>query len=150
MAPEGAKIAPKCTYPFATVYPAIYCRKQFDVNNYITFRWRSNLTKLQQKCIRMGITIFKMFIWGGILSDIRLELARRRKTKFPTVYATIGAEVTGQLRVNGKLRPLRCCPLEDQLFALKRKHKVHKYVNIAVVCMAIVNLSILNMCDRSL
>ena len=23
-----------------------------------------------QKCIRMGIAIFKIFIWGGILSDI--------------------------------------------------------------------------------
>ena len=47
------------------------------------------------KCIRMGITIFKIFIWGGILSDIRSEtgftapLARRRKTKFLTVYPTI-------------------------------------------------------------
>ena len=51
-------------------------------------------TKLQ-KCIRMGIAIFKIFIWGGIESDIRSEitftapLARRRKTKFPTVYPTI-------------------------------------------------------------
>ena len=27
-----------------------------------------------QKCIRIGITIFKIFIWGGISSDIRLEI----------------------------------------------------------------------------
>ena len=27
-----------------------------------------------QKCIRMGITTFKIFIWGGILSDIRSEI----------------------------------------------------------------------------
>ena len=30
-------------------------------------------TKLQ-KCIRMGMTIFKTFIWGGILSDIGSEI----------------------------------------------------------------------------
>ena len=24
---------------FATVYPVIYCRKQLDVINYVTFRW---------------------------------------------------------------------------------------------------------------
>ena len=51
-------------------------------------------TKLQ-KCIRMGITIFKNFIWGGISSDIQLEitfdgsLASQRKTKVPTVYPAI-------------------------------------------------------------
>ena len=27
-----------------------------------------------QKCIRMGITIFKFFIWGGISLDIRSEI----------------------------------------------------------------------------
>ena len=30
-------------------------------------------TKLQ-KCIRMGITIFKMFMWGGISWDIGSEI----------------------------------------------------------------------------
>ena len=30
-------------------------------------------TKLH-KCIRIGITIFKFFIWGGISSDIRSEI----------------------------------------------------------------------------
>ena len=68
---------------FATVYPAIYCRKQFDVINYVTFRWMTCgimlfatlqfETKLQ-KYIRMGITIFKIYIWGGISSDIRSEI----------------------------------------------------------------------------
>ena len=43
----------------------------------------------------MGITKFKLFIWGGILSDLRSEitfkapLAFRRKTKFLTVYLMI-------------------------------------------------------------
>ena len=37
-----------------------------------------------QKSIRMEITIFKIFIWGGISSDIR-----PCKTIFPTVYPTI-------------------------------------------------------------
>ena len=37
----------------------------------------------------MGITIFKMFILGGISSDIQSEITFRRKTKFPTVYPTI-------------------------------------------------------------
>ena len=27
-----------------------------------------------QKCIRMGITIFKIFTWGGISSDIRSDI----------------------------------------------------------------------------
>ena len=27
-----------------------------------------------QKCIRMGITIFKIFLWGGISSNIRSEI----------------------------------------------------------------------------
>ena len=27
-----------------------------------------------QECIRMGITIFTIFIWGGILSDIQSEI----------------------------------------------------------------------------
>ena len=26
------------------------------------------------KCIRMGITVLKIFIWGSILSDIRSEI----------------------------------------------------------------------------
>ena len=44
--------------------------------------------KKLQKCIRMGITKFKIFIWGGISSDISSEIrfynsARvRRKTEF--------------------------------------------------------------------
>ena len=43
----------------------------------------------------MGITIFKIFIFGDISSDIRSEitftapLVRRRKTIYPTVYPTI-------------------------------------------------------------
>ena len=43
----------------------------------------------------MGITIFKIFIWGGISSDILQKsrftalLMHRRKTKFPAVYPTI-------------------------------------------------------------
>ena len=35
----------------------------------------------------MGITIFKIFIWGGISSDIRSEITF--KTKFRAVYPTI-------------------------------------------------------------
>ena len=67
----------------ATVYPAIYGRKKFDVINYVTFRRMTcgfvRLATLQfetklQKCIRMGISIFKFLIWGGISSDIRLEI----------------------------------------------------------------------------
>ena len=27
-----------------------------------------------QKCIRMGIFMFKNFVWGGILSDFRSEI----------------------------------------------------------------------------
>ena len=67
---------------FVTVHTAIYCRKQFDVINYVTFRWMTCgimwLAMLQfetklQKFIRMGIIILKIFIWGGISSDIHSE-----------------------------------------------------------------------------
>ena len=67
----------------ATVYPAIYCRRQFDVINYVILRWMTcGITRLAtlkfetklQKCIRMEITIFKIFIWGSISSDIRSKI----------------------------------------------------------------------------
>ena len=66
-----------------TVYPAIYCRILFDVINFVTFRWMMcgfmRLATLQyktkiQKCIRMGIIIFKILILGGISLDIRSEI----------------------------------------------------------------------------
>ena len=46
-------------------------------------------------CIRMGITIFKMFIWElycqihGRKAHFTVPLTGLRKTKFPTVYGTI-------------------------------------------------------------
>ena len=54
-----------------------------------------------------------------------------------------GAEVTGQLRVNGEIRHLRRCTLEDQSLALKRKHRVHKYVNTETIFVYIIKLFIL-------
>ena len=43
----------------------------------------------------------------------------------PPVWINIHTQgVTGQLQVNGKLRHLRCCTLEDQSLDLKRKHRV--------------------------
>ena len=68
---------------FATVYPAIYCQKYIDVINYVTFRWMKCsfmwISTFQyeiklQKCIRIGMTIFKILIWGGISADIRWEI----------------------------------------------------------------------------
>ena len=56
---------------------------------------------------------------------------------------TQGAEVNGQLRVNGKLWHLRRRTLEDQSLALKRKYRVHKYVNTATICVSVMNLFIL-------
>ena len=62
---------------FVTVYTAIYCRKYFKVINYFTFRYMACgfmvlvMLKIEIKlpeCIRMGITIFKSFIWGDIPS----------------------------------------------------------------------------------
>ena len=56
------------TLKFGTVYPAIYCLKYFDIINNVTYRWMMcdfmQLAMLQfemrlQKCIRMGINIFK-------------------------------------------------------------------------------------------
>ena len=64
----------------------IYCQEQFDVVNYATFRWMTcgfmwlatlQFELKQQKCIRMGKTIFKIWVGGGgggISSDIRLEI----------------------------------------------------------------------------
>ena len=68
---------------FGAVYPAIYCRKQFDIINYVKFHLVTcgimRLAPLQfetklQKCIRMGITIFKIFLSGGISSDMLSEI----------------------------------------------------------------------------
>ena len=82
----------------------IYCRKQFDVINYVTFRWMMcgfmQLATLQferklQKCIRMGITIFKIS-FGEVYHWIycrkphfTVQLVCQRKSKFPAVYRTI-------------------------------------------------------------
>ena len=65
------------------LYPVIYCQKYFDVINYVTycwmmcsFMWLSSLqfeTKLQI-CIIMGINTYKIFISGGISSDLRSEI----------------------------------------------------------------------------
>ena len=62
---------------FATVYPAIYCRKQSDVINYVTFHEMSCgimrlatflfETKLK-KSIRMEITIFTFFHQGRYIA----------------------------------------------------------------------------------
>ena len=67
----------------ATVYPDLYCMKQFEVINYVTYCWMTCgvllllthkfETKLK-KCIRKGIIIFKIFIWGGISSNICAEI----------------------------------------------------------------------------
>ena len=58
-------------------------------------------------------------------------------------FHTQRAVVTGQLRVYGKERHLRRCTLEDQSLDLKRKHRVHKYVNTATICVSVTNLFIL-------
>ena len=57
--------------------------KQFDVINYVTYHWKTCgdllLATLQfetklQKCIRKGIIIFNILIWGGISPDICAEI----------------------------------------------------------------------------
>ena len=63
-----------------------------------------------------------------------LLLSSRAMHKTLSHQHTQDVEVTGQLRVNGKVRPLRRCTLVDQSLALKRKHRVHKYVNTAIIC----------------
>ena len=71
--------------------------------DYVTFCWTMcgfmRIEALQfesrlQMCIRMGIIIFKMIIWGGISSDIRPKtrftaLLTHCRKQFPTVYPTI-------------------------------------------------------------
>ena len=45
--------------------------------------------------------------------------------------------MTGHLRVNGKVRHLQRCILEDQSLALKRKQRVHNIVITAVICVGV-------------
>ena len=68
---------------FATVYLAMYCRKHFDVNNYVTFCWttcgsmRPATLQFETKLrmyIRIRITVLNIFIWGGISWDMRSEI----------------------------------------------------------------------------
>ena len=80
---------------------------------------------------RLSVTTFSR--------DLTIPHLRRSLTFRALHYHTQGAEVTGQLRVNGKIRHLRRCTLEDQVLALKRKHRVHKYVNTATICVSVVN-----------
>ena len=76
--------------------------KQFEVINYLRYRWMTCgvlllgtlkfETKLQ-KCIKKGIIVFNFFhlgsyIVGYICGNHVLQL-RRSKTKFSTVYQTI-------------------------------------------------------------
>ena len=59
-------------------YPARDCRKYIDVINYVTLddvQQRSNLRGKLQKC-RMGITISKILICGGISLDLRSKNPR--------------------------------------------------------------------------
>ena len=68
----------------SNICDSISCDIQSEsLTSFITFSWMMcsfmRLAMLQfekrlQKCIRMGITIFKIFIWGGISSNIRLEI----------------------------------------------------------------------------
>ena len=77
---------------------------KYEEAHYITFCWITcgfmQLATLQfemkmQKCIRMELTILRIFILGGIWSDRRSEimftalLRRLCKTKFGTVYPMI-------------------------------------------------------------
>ena len=43
--------------------------------------------------------------------------------------------MTGQLRLYGKYEQLRYCTLDDRSIALKGKHVVDKYVNMAAISM---------------
>ena len=79
-----------------------------------------------------------MFLGFYILQDICVGPVNR----LPDHHTQV-AEVTGQLRVNGKIRHLRRCTLEYQSLALKRKHRVHKYVNTTTICVRVMNLFIL-------
>ena len=63
-----------------------------EVIDYVTFHWMTcgimRLATLQlasklQKCIRMGIPIFKIFFWGSISSGIRSEI-----TFYGSAYAS--------------------------------------------------------------
>ena len=88
----------------ATVYPDIHCMNQFDVIFMSIYHWMMcgvlllGMLKFEtklQKCIRRGIIIFKIVIWGGKSSHIRcaeitfFKRLRCCKTKFSTVYLTI-------------------------------------------------------------
>ena len=48
----------------------LLCQISLDEVQLATLKFETKL----KKCIRMGITVFKIFIWGGIPSDIRSEM----------------------------------------------------------------------------
>ena len=84
------------SYPHSNAY-VTFLLKNVCENVYSMLRQRSQtfLSKKCYVCIRMGITVFKMFI-GEVYRRIYVRksrftapLTRRRKTKFPTVYPTI-------------------------------------------------------------
>ena len=95
-----------------------------------------NLDKYQGMCLK-GFILF--LLWWPFCSMEWSYLWNFERGH----YHTQGAEVTGQLRVNDKVRHLQRCTLQDQSLALKRKHRVHKYVNTAAICVYVMNLFIL-------
>ena len=55
-----------------------------------------------QKCIRMGITIFKIFIVGGISSDISWEImfyGSARKSMYNIISDLISDDIPRQMKV---------------------------------------------------
>ena len=84
------------------IWDSISCHilSKIDVINYVTFRWMmcgfpwfATLHYYEwklQKCIRMGITIFKNIILGDILSNIRSEI---------TFYDRISDEIPPQMKM---------------------------------------------------
>ena len=57
-----------------------------------------------QTCIRMGITIFKIFIWGGISSDIYGRKFRFTATRF--IWGVKSSNIRSEITFNCSVYPL--------------------------------------------
>ena len=106
----------------------IYFRKLFDVINYVTFCWRMcsfmRLVTLQfktrlQKCIRMRIIIFKIFIWGGIWSKFMFRngvLQLRSRAIVKLISDRKFDDIFPQMKIFNTVIPLNCCSLDFRGF----------------------------------
>ena len=80
------------TFNICETISATFCWVTYDFLQlaiYFNLRHKKGLNGKQSlKCIRMGIIIFKMFIWGGMLSDIPTQM-KSMNTVIPSFCVSV-------------------------------------------------------------